>query len=77
MSWRVVNGKCTRKHLSVATGPALTVLAGEGWYIACQFGRRLQWSPDRGEFVNDDEANRLRGRAYREPWRLQSLATNM
>jgi len=53
------------------------VLAGEGWYIACQFGRRLQWSPDRGEFVNDDEANRLRGRAYREPWRLQSLATNM
>jgi len=73
----VVKGNRPRRLPSVATGRALTVLAGEGWYIARQLGRRLQWNPDRGGFVNDDEANRLRSRACREPWRLPALATNM
>ena len=30
--------------------------------------RDLKFDPDRQEFVNDDEANRFRSRAQREPW---------
>jgi predicted dehydrogenase len=32
--------------------------------------RNLKWDPVKEEFVNDPEANRLRSRAIREPWRL-------
>jgi hypothetical protein len=46
-------------------------------YIACQLGRKVTWDPAKRAFVNDEEANRMRSRAYREPWRLDSLATNM
>jgi hypothetical protein len=45
-------------------------------YIACQLGRNLTWNPAKREF-NDPEANRMRTRAYREPWRLDALATSM
>jgi predicted dehydrogenase len=44
-------------------------------HIACHaaalswiLGRKLTLDPVREEFVNDDEANRLRSRAAREPW---------
>ena len=30
--------------------------------------RDMKYDPARQEFVNDDEANRLRSRAMREPW---------
>jgi predicted dehydrogenase len=46
-------------------------------HIACHaaalswiLGRKLTLDPTREEFVNDDEANRLRSRAAREPWVL-------
>ncbi len=39
-------------------------------FIAFQLGRKLTWNPAKQEFVNDDEANRLRFRAHREPWRV-------
>ncbi len=38
--------------------------------IAYALGRSLKWDPTREEFIGDDEANRLRSRALREPWRL-------
>ncbi|MGC8642807.1 MAG: Gfo/Idh/MocA family protein [Isosphaeraceae bacterium] len=44
-------------------------------HIACHaaalswvLGRRLNLDPVREEFINDEEANRLRSRAAREPW---------
>ncbi|HSB15776.1 MAG TPA: Gfo/Idh/MocA family oxidoreductase [Bryobacteraceae bacterium] len=39
-------------------------------FIAFQLGRKLTWDPAMKEFVGDDEANRMRSRALREPWRL-------
>ena len=32
--------------------------------------RSLRWDPIREEFIGDEEANRLRSRAKREPWRI-------
>ena len=37
--------------------------------IAHRLQRSLKWDPAREEFVGDDEANRLRSRAMRTPWR--------
>jgi len=38
--------------------------------IALSLGRRLRWDPERWVFVNDEEANRRRGKPYRAPWHL-------
>jgi hypothetical protein len=36
--------------------------------ICMWLGRDLNYDPIKEEFINDDEANRLRARAQREPW---------
>jgi predicted dehydrogenase len=38
--------------------------------LAQQLGRTLHWNPEKEEFICDDEANRLRGRAQRSPWEI-------
>jgi len=38
--------------------------------IAWMVGRKVTFDPAREEFVGDDEANRLRSRALREPWHI-------
>lgn len=38
--------------------------------IAFKLGRSLKWDPVKEEFLGDEEANRLRARAMREPWRM-------
>lgn len=38
--------------------------------IAYKLGRSLKWDPAKEEFPGDAEANRLRTRASREPWRI-------
>ena len=39
-------------------------------YIAWQLGRKLTFDPAHDTFVGDEEANRMRSRALREPWRV-------
>jgi predicted dehydrogenase len=39
-------------------------------YIAWQLGRKLAFDPVKEEFAGDEEANRMRSRAMREPWRI-------
>lgn len=39
-------------------------------YIAWQLNRTLKFDPVREEFAGDEEANRMRSRAMREPWRI-------
>jgi hypothetical protein len=36
--------------------------------ICMWLGRDLEYNPVKEEFINDDEANRMRSRAQREPW---------
>ena len=38
--------------------------------VAFRTGRRLRFDPDKEEFINDDEANRLVYQPMRAPWRL-------
>ncbi len=45
-------------------------IASHAAYIAWQLGRKLRYDPVKNEFVGDEEANRMRSRAYREPWRI-------
>jgi predicted dehydrogenase len=39
-------------------------------YIAWQLGRTLKFDPVKEEFVSDEDANRMRSRAMRDPWRI-------
>jgi len=38
--------------------------------IAIRLGRKLRWDPEREEFINDEEANRMLTRPMRSPWHL-------
>lgn len=48
---------------------AQTHIAAHAAYIASQLGRSVEFDPVKESFINDDEANRMRSRAYRAPWR--------
>ena len=57
--------------------PAADVAIGASSVNVCHLGniaywlnRPLKWDPEKLEFPDDEEANRLRGRPMREPWRL-------
>jgi hypothetical protein len=54
-----------------------THVASHAAWICAQLNRKLTWDPAKRMFLNDEEANRMRGRAYREPWRAEALATSM
>jgi hypothetical protein len=55
-----------RASAAVACNSHITCHAA---FIAFQRGKKLTWDPARQEFQGDDEANRMRSRALREPWR--------
>jgi len=38
--------------------------------ISMLLGKKLKWDPDKEQFVNDDEANRMLSRSMRSPWRI-------
>jgi len=58
-----------RPACDVAAGCRSTIVSHLGC-IAHWTGRSLTWDPAKEEFPGDDEANRLRGRPMREPWRI-------
>ncbi len=49
-------------HRSISVG-----LLGE---IAMLLGRKLRWNPEKEQFVNDEQANRMLSRPMRSPWHL-------
>jgi len=38
--------------------------------ISMLLGRKLRWDPEKEQFINDDEANRMLSRSMRSPWHL-------
>jgi hypothetical protein len=60
-----------------ATATANAHITSHTSYIACQLKRKVYWDAEKREFINDDEANRLRSRAYREPYHNFAYAWNM
>jgi predicted dehydrogenase len=47
-----------------------THIACHAAYISWLLKRQVKFNPAKEEFVGDDEANRMRSRAFREPWRI-------
>ena len=47
-----------------------TITAAHLGNIAMQLGRKVRWDPAAERFVDDPQAERMRDRAMREPWRL-------
>jgi hypothetical protein len=41
--------------------------------IAMILGRKLYWDVQKEEFVNDAEANSMRSKPERDPWKLEDL----
>ena len=62
--------KSRRQPRSNALAAAQAHIACHAAYIAFQLGRKLTFDPATDTFGGDDEANRMRSRAMREPWRL-------
>ena len=56
-----------RVHAQVACQSHIACHAAN---IAIFLGRTLAYDPDKNEFVGDEQANRLRSEALREPWRF-------
>jgi predicted dehydrogenase len=71
-------GKHTREFLDCVKSrgrPAANVRVTRMTHVAClaaaiawMLGRKVRFDPQKEEFVDDAEANRLRSRALREPW---------
>jgi hypothetical protein len=57
----------TRSNASVA---GQSHIASHAAYIAWQLGRKLTFDPAKDEFKDAADANRMRSRAMREPWRI-------
>ena len=62
--------KSRKQPRSNALASCQAHVASHAAYIAFQLGRKLTFDPATDTFLNDDEANRMRSRAMREPWRL-------
>jgi len=57
----------TRANADVACSSHIACHAAN---VALFLGRKVSYDPVKNEFIGDDEANRLRSEALREPWRL-------
>lgn len=56
-----------RVHADVACQSHIACHAAN---IAIFLGRKLTYDPQKNEFLNDEQANRLRSEAIRDPWRV-------
>jgi predicted dehydrogenase len=53
-----------------ALAAAQSHIASHAAYIAFQLGRKLTFDPATDSFIGAEDANRMRSRALREPWRI-------
>jgi hypothetical protein len=62
--------KSRKQPRANALAACQTHIACHAAYIAFQLGRKLAFDPATDTFTGDAEANRMRSRAMREPWRI-------
>ena len=62
--------KTRAKPRGYASVAAQSHVACHAAYIAWQLGRKVKFDPVTEEFAGDEEANRMRRRAKREPWHI-------
>jgi len=62
--------KTRRQPLANAEAACYAHIACHAANIAVFLGRKLAYDPVKNEFIGDEQANRLRSEAIREPWRI-------
>ncbi len=62
--------KSRRKPLANADVACWSHITCHAANIAIFLGRQVKLDPQKAEFIGDDQANRLRSEAQREPWRI-------
>jgi predicted dehydrogenase len=62
--------KSRRQPVSTAEAAHHSITACHVANICVRLGRPVKWDPIQEEFSGDEEANRLRSRPFRQPWRL-------
>ncbi|MDA0660018.1 MAG: Gfo/Idh/MocA family oxidoreductase [Planctomycetota bacterium] len=62
--------KSRRQPLANAEAACFAHITCHAANIAIALNRTLNFDPEKYEFINDSQANRLRSEALREPWRL-------
>ena len=65
--------RCVKTREVTAANAAVAAqshVAAHAAYVAWQLGRPCKFDPATERFVNDDAANRMRSRAWREPWNV-------
>jgi hypothetical protein len=60
----------SRQTVAPAEAGHRAVSAGMLGEIAIHTGRKIRWNPVTEEILGDEEASRMLGRPYREPWSL-------
>lgn len=64
---------CVRSRQEPITGPEVAQAAHNIAHVAnlcLRLERPLRWNPEIESFLGDDEANRMRARSMRVPWRI-------
>ncbi len=64
---------CVKSRRQTVTGPVMmhrTMTTVHAANVCMWLKRDLKFDPVKEEFINDDEANRFRSRAMREPWTI-------
>ncbi len=62
--------KSRRQPLANAEAACYSHIACHAANITIFLGRKLAYDPAKNEFIGDEQANRLRSEAMREPWRI-------
>ena len=64
---------CVRSRQETVTGPEVAQASHNIAHVAnlcLRLERPLRWNPESESFTGDDEANRMRARSMRVPWRI-------